>query len=328
MSFRPKGVFLDRREKISSANETRFLANARNDEKSTKKPPLLWRGRGERSNSDCGRLLSVVEVQAAMTFFLCIIRKFCVNLRSIIIINSEKMRASIQKFISEKNYPTFDLKAVFFDMDGILFDSMPYHAKAWQQAMNEFGLDFSLYDAYMNEGRTGNSTIDEAFLLKYGKTADEQTKQKIYQRKADLFNSYNVTPTQIPDVYELLKILKIRGLQIFVVTGSAQVSLLDMLDKSFPNIFEQGKTVTAFDCKIGKPDAEPYLIALSKAKVEKWQALVVENAPLGVRSAVSAGLFTIGVNTGIIKEEELEKEGANIILPNMRTLIELIVSSL
>jgi len=233
------------------------------------------------------------------------------------------MQKEIQKFISEKNYSTFDLKAVFFDMDGILFDSMPLHAKAWQQTMTEIGFDFSLYDAYMNEGRTGDSTIDEAFLLKHGKTADKETKRKIYQRKSDLFNSFNEMPQQIPDVYELLKIVKYRGLQIFVVTGSAQVSLLDMLDESFPNIFEDGKTVTAFDCKIGKPHPEPYLIALRKAKVEKWQALVVENAPLGVRSAVAAGLFTIGVNTGILKPEELEKEGANLVLPNMRSLIEL-----
>ena len=242
--------------------------------------------------------------------------------------NKSKMTVAIQKFISENNYPTFDLKAVFFDMDGVLFDSMPLHAKAWQQAMTEVGLDFSLYDAYMNEGRTGDSTIDEAFLLKYGKTADEETKRKIYQRKSDLFNEYNTTPQQIPNVYELLKIVKNRDLQIFVVTGSAQISLLDMLDRSFPNIFEEGKTVTAFDCKIGKPDPEPYLIALEKAKIEKWQALVVENAPLGVRSAVSAGLFTIGVNTGILKPEELEKEGANIVLPNMKTLVELVAGGL
>ena len=232
------------------------------------------------------------------------------------------MTQAIQKFISEKNYPAFDLKAVFFDMDGVLFDSMPFHAKAWQQAMNEFELHFSLYDAYMNEGRTGDSTIDEMFLLKYGKTADKETKRKIYQRKSDLFNSYNVMPTQIPDVYKLLKLLKNRGLQIFVVTGSAQISLLDTLGESFPNIFEDNKVVTAFDCKIGKPDPEPYLIALNKAKVEKWQALVVENAPLGVRSAVAAGIFTVGVNTGILKPEELQKEGANLVLPNMQALID------
>ncbi|MDR2684939.1 MAG: HAD hydrolase-like protein [Prevotellaceae bacterium] len=231
------------------------------------------------------------------------------------------MNLQLRNFIAEKKYPNFDLKAVFFDMDGVLFDSMPLHARAWVKAMNDFGLEFSRYDAYMNEGRTGDSTIDEMFLKEYGFTADSRTKQKIYDRKAEYFNSYPA-PRQIPHIYKLLKKVKNRGLQIFVVTGSAQVSLLDNLEANFPNIFEQGKMVTAFDCQIGKPDPEPYLLALSKAGVEKWQAAVVENAPLGVRSSVAAGLFTIGVNTGILKPEELEKEGANLIFPNMRTLID------
>jgi HAD superfamily hydrolase (TIGR01509 family) len=238
------------------------------------------------------------------------------------------MTEQFKKIIFEKNYPDFQPKAVFFDMDGVLFDSMPLHAKAWQTATNEFGFDFSLYDAYMHEGRTGDSTIDEISLLKYGKPADEKTKKELYKRKSDIFNSYNEQPKQIKDVYDLLKMLKSKNLQILVVTGSAQISLINMLDEHFPNIFEENKMVTAFDCKIGKPDPEPYLMALEKAKVEAWQALVVENAPLGVRSAVAAGIFTIGVNTGILQPEELKKEGANIVLPNMKTLIEFFIKLL
>jgi HAD superfamily hydrolase (TIGR01509 family) len=232
------------------------------------------------------------------------------------------MHQLIKNFIRTRNYPNFELKAVFFDMDGILFDSMPFHAEAWVKAMNDFDLPFSLHDAYMNEGRTGDSTIDEMFLKKYNITADQQTKQKIYAKKSDYFNQYPTKPKPIDDVFELLKILKNRGLQIFVVTGSAQVSLLDTLDRHFHNVFENEKMITAFDVKIGKPDPEPYLMALSKAGVEAWQAAVVENAPLGIRSAVTAGLFTIGINTGILKDEELKNEGANIVLPNMKSLIE------
>ena len=64
---------------------------------------------------------------------------------------------NILSFADGKN-----IKAVFFDMDGVLFDSMPYHAQAWQRALSERGLLFSLYDAYLHEGRTADSTIDEA----------------------------------------------------------------------------------------------------------------------------------------------------------------------
>jgi len=217
------------------------------------------------------------------------------------------------------NFPK-NLKAVFFDMDGILFDSMPYHAEAWVKAMNDFGLDFSLYDAYMNEGRTGNSTIDEIFLKKYGKPADNETKQKIYTQKSKYFNLFPPSKP-VANVLDLLLFLKGRKLQILVVTGSAQVSLLDELNKSFLHIFENGKIITAFDIKMGKPHPEPYLMALKRANVAQNEAIVIENAPLGVRSAVAAGIFTVGVNTGILKSDELLKEGANIVFENMQEVI-------
>ena len=46
------------------------------------------------------------------------------------------------------------LKAVLFDMDGVLFNSMPYHSEAWQQLMKTHGLNLSREEAYMHEGRT------------------------------------------------------------------------------------------------------------------------------------------------------------------------------
>ena len=60
----------------------------------------------------------------------------------------------IKEFMEQHNYPAFDLKAVFFDMDGVLFDSMKYHAYAWVRHEG-FGIPFTEYDCYMNEGRTG-----------------------------------------------------------------------------------------------------------------------------------------------------------------------------
>jgi beta-phosphoglucomutase-like phosphatase (HAD superfamily) len=63
-------------------------------------------------------------------------------------------------------------------------------------------------------------------------------------------------------------------------------------------------------------------MALKKGGLQPNQAIVVENAPLGVRSAVAAGIFTVAVNTGILRNEELEKEGANIVYPSMKAFAE------
>jgi beta-phosphoglucomutase-like phosphatase (HAD superfamily) len=63
-------------------------------------------------------------------------------------------------------------------------------------------------------------------------------------------------------------------------------------------------------------------MALQKSGVEPYEAMVIENAPLGVRSAVAAGIFTIGVNTGILKPEEILREGAAVVFPNMKAVIK------
>lgn len=225
----------------------------------------------------------------------------------------------IEKFLQENNYPAFCPKAIFFDMDGVLFDSMKYHASAWVKAMQQTGLPFTEYEAYMNEGRTGASTINGVFMNIHGRKATEEEKQSIYHLKSNFFESHGKTE-RMPFAIELLKKIKAQNLEIFVVTGSGQPSLIDSLEENFPKIFQKQKMVTAFDVKHGKPNPEPYLMALKKSGLKPWEIMVVENAPLGIESAKAAGLFTIGVNTGPLNSNVLSEYGADIIFDGMKDL--------
>ncbi len=80
--------------------------------------------------------------------------------------------------------------------------------------------------------------------------------------------------------------------------------------------------VTAFDVKYGKPNPEPYLMALKKANIQANEAIVIENAPLGVRAGVAAGIFTIAVNTGPLPDQVLLDEGADYLFPSMAAFNE------
>lgn len=228
---------------------------------------------------------------------------------------------AIQKFISTTNFPEFKPKAILFDMDGVLFDSMRFHARAWTNAMRDIGIQFSEYEGYMNEGRTGHSTIDLAFNREYGRDATEDEKQEIYRIKSRYFESYGKSPI-MPYAFELLQKVKNQGLQIFLVTGSGQASLLDGLQVHFPNIFKKERMVTAFDVTQGKPHPEPYLQALKKSGFTRSEVAVVENAPLGVESAKAAGLFVIAVNTGPLDEKVLWDSGADVVLDSMELLFQ------
>ena len=230
------------------------------------------------------------------------------------------MKTAIAKY-STIAQADFAPKAVFFDMDGVLFNSMPAHAKAWVGAMAELGVTFREYDVYMNEGRTGHATINDLFLAQKGREATEEEKQVIYRRKSELFDAQG-SPDVIPHIQEVLRVVQEAGWMAYIVTGSGQPSLFQKIERVFPNVFAPERMVTAFDVKIGKPDPEPYLKALEKAGLQPHEAMVVENAPLGVRSAKGAGIFTLAINTGILSPNELQKEGADRVLASMKDLAE------
>lgn len=211
------------------------------------------------------------------------------------------------------------LKAVLFDMDGVLFNSMPYHAEAWHQVMKSHGLTLSREEAYMHEGRTGAGTINIVFQREMGRDASLEEIDSIYKEKSILFNSYTEAE-RMPGAWELLQQVKADGLVPMVVTGSGQLSLLEHLEHNFPGMFQKELMVTAFDVKYGKPNPEPYLMALQKGGLKADEAVVVENAPLGVEAGHKAGIFTIAVNTGPLDGQVLLDAGADLLFPSMQAL--------
>ena len=213
------------------------------------------------------------------------------------------------------------LKAVFFDQDGVLYNSMPYHAESWAWAMTKHGLPYTAMECYRNEGRTSTGVIQEHHRQIYGTDASPELIEAIYKDKTEHFTEMTGGfPGIIPDVDKVLQYLRSQGVQCWVVTGSGQRDLINALNKTFDNVFTG--IISSFDVKKGKPDPEPYLKAWERSGFKKEECLVVENAPLGVRAAKAAGLFTCAVNTGILPDSELEAEHADKVFPNMAALLK------
>lgn len=228
----------------------------------------------------------------------------------------------IDNTTSSEDFPTLlPLRATLFDMDGVLFDSMPAHAKSWAQVCREFGFDVDETEIYMNEGRTAFTTLNVFTQRQYGRDTTPEEVEKVYQRKCEVFNTFPSAP-KMQGTQELLDQIAADHLTRVVVTGSGQASLLERITRHYPNIFDTKRIVSSLDVKHGKPDPEPYLMGLEKAGVQPWEAIVVENAPLGVRAGVAAGIFTIAVNTGPLPESALLDEGANLLFPSMQAFAE------
>ena len=225
---------------------------------------------------------------------------------------------NVTEYLQEHGFEKLHLKAVLFDMDGVLFDSMPTHARAWAETSEHYHLGLTESEAYENEGRTAKSTLNILFQRNEGRDATEKEIKEIYAYKIKVYNTYNAETIPMKGAAEIMKKIRQDGFQIILVTGSGQDTLMARLQKFYPGVFTKDVMVTAKNVNHGKPHPEPYLKGLQLANVHPWEAVVVENAPLGVRSAVNAKIFTVALNTGPMKDEKLLNEGANILFHSMQ----------
>ena len=230
-------------------------------------------------------------------------------------------QSAISQYLKDHNYSSIDLKGVLFDMDGVLFNSMPYHAEAWNKIMEAHGFHFNKEEAYLHEGRTGAATINIVCQRQWGRNASEEEIKNIYEEKSAEFNKHPQAE-RMPGALEVLSKIKNDGLFSMVVTGSGQTSLLERLNSNFPGMFRPELMVTAFDVKYGKPNPEPYLMALKKGSLKANEAIVIENAPLGVEAGHAAGIFTVAVNTGPLEDKILLDAGADILFPSMQAFCD------
>ena len=225
----------------------------------------------------------------------------------------------IGNYLTKHGFEQFEPKAVLFDMDGVLYDSMPHHAIAWQQSMTSFGIHMTEDDAYATEGARGIDTIRQMVLRQKGVEITLERAQEMYDEKTRLFHLMGEA-SLMPGIQELMALIHQQGLRIGVVTGSGQRPLINRLLTDFGQYLDEAHIVTAYDVTRGKPAPDPYLMGMKKAGTLPWQTVIVENAPLGVTAGVAAGAFTIAVNTGPLPDEVLTSKGADMLFSRMTDL--------
>ena len=224
---------------------------------------------------------------------------------------------AIKQYLERHGFEALTPKAVLFDMDGVLYDSMPNHAIAWQQSMAQFGITMTADDAYATEGARGVDTIRKMVKRQQDRDIDEAEAQKMYDVKSHIFHELPEAPV-MPGILDLMRQIQEGGIQIGVVTGSGQKPLIRRILKDFGAFVDEDHITTAYDVRRGKPKPDPYLMGLRKAGLlQPNEAFVVENAPLGIRAGVAARIFTIAVNTGPLPAQTLLDANADLLFPTM-----------
>jgi HAD superfamily hydrolase (TIGR01509 family) len=224
---------------------------------------------------------------------------------------------AIKQYLERHGFEALSPKAVLFDMDGVLYDSMPNHAIAWQQSMAQFGITMTADDAYATEGARGVDTIRKMVMQQQGREIDEAEAQRMYDVKSHIFHQLPEASI-MPGILTLMQQIHDDGIQIGVVTGSGQKPLIKRILKDFGTFVDEAHITTAYDVRRGKPKPDPYLMGLRKAgDLMPYEAIVVENAPLGIQAGVAAKIFTIAVNTGPLSVQTLLDANADLLFPTM-----------
>jgi beta-phosphoglucomutase len=193
-------------------------------------------------------------------------------------------------------------KGIIFDMDGVLVDAMPFHCKAIQTAAKqEVNIDVKQRDVYLLEGMPGEEMVKELLRQKrYTGNIEEisdgddnsdkldSVAHRIHERKKKIFEQINAS-APINGAKELISTIRCKKA---LVSGAAKQEVDSIISKYFgKDAFDV--IVTGEDLEEGKPSPDPFRTALTKMGLKESEAIVVENAPLGVKAANNAGIRCI-----------------------------------
>lgn len=202
-----------------------------------------------------------------------------------------------------------NIKAIIFDLDGVLVDTAKYHYLAWKRLAEELNIEFSMQDNERLKGVSRMQSLD--IILEIGNTTlDNNTKFELAQKKNIWYVEYisELTPKDIlPGVIDFLKSLKVDSIK--VALGSASKNSMLILDKlNLTNYFDA--IIDGTKVSKAKPDPEVFLKGAEALKVLPSECIVFEDAEAGVEAAINAGMYCIGIGSkNILKKAHLVLAG-------------------
>lgn len=188
------------------------------------------------------------------------------------------------------------IKAVIFDLDGVIVDTAQYHFLAWKRLAKELGIDLTEAD---NEKLKGVSRMESLeVILKLGDISlSAHDKEQLANKKNTWFVDFveRMVPEEIfPGVKPLLRKLKERGIKVGLASSSKNAQTVIQLlhiQHEF-DVVVDGNMITH-----SKPDPEIFLLAARKLGVEPSHCIVFEDAEAGVEAALAAGMKCVGVGS-------------------------------
>jgi len=196
------------------------------------------------------------------------------------------------------------LKAVLFDMDGVIVDTEPLHCKAYYNmfAAVNISVSVSLYESF-----TGQSTISICRQLCTLFKLTE-TPETLVQLKRDFFKElfFNDDSLDLIDgVLELIKDYHNNGLTLVLASSASMITINNVFERFDLNKYFIAK-LSGADLKASKPHPEIFIKAAMASGYSKNECMVIEDSTNGIAAAKAAGIFCVGFRSPHSKNQEYD----------------------
>ena len=211
------------------------------------------------------------------------------------------------------------IKAVVFDIDGTLLDSVDLHARAWVEAFAHFGIETQEADVRRQIGKGGDQ------LLPVFVDADRLAREgeAIEAYRSDLFKrSYLAKAKPFPAVKDLLSHVRDAG-QTVALASSGKADEVENYQKILGITDLVDVVTTSDDADRSKPHPDIFEAVLNNLPgLPKDAVMVIGDTPYDAQAAAGAGLSTIGVLCGGFPEAELSAAGCIAIYRDPQDLLD------
>ncbi len=215
--------------------------------------------------------------------------------------------------------------SLFFDMDGVIVDSEPIHARAGILALQRCNLSVDLDPISLQfKGRTDWDMFE--YIVEQFTEIDREDQRAAVQRlmdeKATAFRELLAEISLVPGVLEFLAASRQRFPTLALTTSATRQDQEQIFNRFDLHRWFDG-VITAEDIQRAKPDPEPYLKTAATLGLDPTLCLVIEDSTHGIRSAKGAGCFAVGLTTSFVPTE-LCQAGADAVVESFAELAELL----